>query len=75
VGAIALARGGQKDASLRELEHSLRIARERGEEYEIAATIDAIDAVAGADRELLAERDRILERLKIVQLPRPVGLG
>ena len=71
---IALARAGQKDASLRELGHSLRVARERSAEYEIAATIDALDAIAGADRELLAERDRILERLKIVQLPRPVGL-
>src|SRR5262249_35250500 len=39
VGAIALARSGQKDASVRELGHSLRVARERGAEYEIAATI------------------------------------
>jgi tetratricopeptide (TPR) repeat protein len=75
VGAIALARAGQKDASLRELGHSLRVARERGAEYEIAATIDMLDALAGADRELLAERDRILDRLKIVQLPRPADLG
>ncbi|MGZ4248550.1 MAG: adenylate/guanylate cyclase domain-containing protein [Solirubrobacteraceae bacterium] len=74
LGAIALARAGQKDASLRELGHSLRVARERGAEYEIAATIDVLDAVAGADPELLSERDRILERLKIVQLPRPAGL-
>ena len=75
VGAIALARAGQKNASLRELGHSLRVAREQGAEYEIAATIDVLDALADADRELLAERDRILQRLKIVQLPRPVGLG
>jgi class 3 adenylate cyclase/tetratricopeptide (TPR) repeat protein len=74
VGAIALARAGQKDASLRELGHSLRVSRERGAEYEIAATIDALDAVGGADPQMLAERDQILERLKIVRLPRPAGL-
>jgi hypothetical protein len=75
VGAIALARAGQKEASLRELGHSLRVARERGADYEIAATLDALDAVGGADREMLSERDRILERLKIVALPRPAGLA
>jgi class 3 adenylate cyclase/tetratricopeptide (TPR) repeat protein len=73
VGAIALARLGDKDAALRELGHSLRVGRERGAEYDIAATIDAFAAVDGADREMLAERDRILERLKIVQLPRPIS--
>jgi class 3 adenylate cyclase/tetratricopeptide (TPR) repeat protein len=71
VGAIALARLGDKDASVRELGHSLRVGRERGAEYDVAATIDALEAIDGADREMLAERDRILERLKIVQLPRP----
>jgi class 3 adenylate cyclase/tetratricopeptide (TPR) repeat protein len=71
VGAIALARLGQKQAALRELGHSLRVARERGAEYDVAATIDALEAVGGTDAEMLAERDRILERLKIVQLPTP----
>jgi hypothetical protein len=72
VGAISLARLGDRGASLRELGHALRVARERGAEYDIAATIDALEAVDGADSEMLAERDRILERLKIVQLPRPI---
>ena len=72
MGGIALARLGQKEAAMRELRHSLRTARERRAEYDIAATIEAIDAVGGADPELLHERDEILGRLRISQLPAPV---
>jgi class 3 adenylate cyclase/tetratricopeptide (TPR) repeat protein len=72
VAGIALARIGERETSMRELKHSLRTARDRAAEYDIAATIDAIDALGGADPQMLSERDRILEQLKIRQLPRPV---
>jgi tetratricopeptide (TPR) repeat protein len=68
---IALARMGQKEAALRELTHSLRTAQERGAEYDIAAAIDLIEALDGADRQMLSDRDEILERLKIEHLPKP----
>jgi tetratricopeptide (TPR) repeat protein len=71
VGGIALARLGQKEAAARELRLSLDVARKRGAEYDIAATIDALEAVADPDPELLGERDAILRRLRISQLPTP----
>jgi class 3 adenylate cyclase/tetratricopeptide (TPR) repeat protein len=69
---IALARMGQREAAMRELAHSLSTARDRAAEYDLAAAIDAMAAVGGADPEMLRDRDRILERLKITRLPRPV---
>jgi tetratricopeptide (TPR) repeat protein len=71
MGGIALARLGEKGGAIRELKHSLRTARERAAEYDIAATIDSMDLVDGADPDLLRERDEILARLKISRLPRP----
>ena len=72
VGGIALARLGERKGAMRELEHALRTARDRGSEYDIAATIDAIVAVGSADPALQSERDEILDRLRIKQLPVPV---
>ena len=66
---IALARLGQPDAARDELSAALRSARDRGAEYDIAATIDALARLDGADAEMLRERDQILEALKIVRLP------
>ena len=74
MGGIALARLGQREAALRELRHSLETARERGAEYDIAATIDVIDVHGDADPELLAERDVILGALKIDAAAEPVDL-
>jgi tetratricopeptide (TPR) repeat protein len=71
MGGIALARLGQTEAAMRELRHSLKTARDRSAEYDIAATIDAIDAFGGADPELRRERDEILARLRITRLPAP----
>jgi class 3 adenylate cyclase/predicted ATPase len=71
MGGIALARLGQKEAAVRELQHSLATARNRGAEYDIAATIDVIEAVGAVDPALLQERDEILGRLKIRRLPTP----
>jgi tetratricopeptide (TPR) repeat protein len=75
MGGIALARLGERGGAMRELTHSLRTARDRGSEYDIAATIDAMDAVAGAEQELVRERDEILTRLRISRLPSPVLTG
>jgi class 3 adenylate cyclase/tetratricopeptide (TPR) repeat protein len=44
VAGIAFARLGQTDAARRELTDSLVTARERGADYDIAATIDVLDA-------------------------------
>jgi class 3 adenylate cyclase/tetratricopeptide (TPR) repeat protein len=66
---IALARLGQSDAARDELDAALRSARDRHAGYDIAATIDALDALGGADAETLRERDQILDALKIVRLP------
>jgi class 3 adenylate cyclase/tetratricopeptide (TPR) repeat protein len=72
MGGIALARLGQTSAALRELRHSLETARARSGEYDIASTIDVMDALGGADPDLLRERDEILARLQIERLPTPV---
>lgn len=69
---IALARLGQDDAAADELMHALASARERAFEYDIAATIDALDALGSDDSALMGERNEILGRLKIEQLPTPV---
>ena len=71
MAGIALARLGETKGAMRELEHSLRTARDRSAEYDIAATIDAMAAIDGVDPALLRERDGILEKLKIAQLPVP----
>lgn len=72
MAGIALARLGETRGAMRELEHSLRTARDRSADYDIAATIDAMAAIDGVDAALLRERDEILERLKIERLPAPV---
>lgn len=71
MGGVALARLGQREAAIRELGHSLRTARERSADYDIAATIDALDALDAIDEDVVRERDEILERLKIKQLRLP----
>ena len=74
VAGIALARLGYLEAARTELMAALRSARARASEYDIAATIDVLNALDGADDALLRERDEILSRLQIVCLPTP-GLG
>ena len=71
MAGIALARLGETKGAKRELEHSLRTARDRSADYDIAATIDAMAAIDAIDPALLRERDEILERLKITRLPAP----
>jgi tetratricopeptide (TPR) repeat protein len=67
--ALALARLGTAEAAASELRDALAAARERDAKYDVAATIDLLDALAGAVPELRAERDAILARLKIRELP------
>jgi tetratricopeptide (TPR) repeat protein len=72
VAGIALARMGEKATAVGELTDSLQSARERGAPYDIAATIDALAALGAAEPALIAERDEILGKLRIRQLPRPI---
>ncbi|MBV9424497.1 MAG: AAA family ATPase [Solirubrobacterales bacterium] len=71
VAGIALARLGRRDAAEGELMTALDCARERRAEYDIAATIDVLDALGSADPGLRGERDEILDRLRIAHLPAP----
>ncbi len=68
---VALGRLGQTEAARAALLDALASARDRGFQYDIAATIDALDALGGLDPELLGERDEILDRLKIARLAAP----
>ncbi len=70
-GGIALARLGQAGAARRELMLALDCARERGAEYDVAATIDVMNVLGETSAELIAERDDVLDRLRIERLPAP----
>jgi hypothetical protein len=77
VHGIALAQIGRHEAARDALETSLREARGRGEEFEIALTLDALCALSERDGDVdhagRSERDAIVARLDIVGLP-PVAL-
>ena len=68
---FALARLGQLDEAEGALMRALAHADERGATYDTAATISALDALGVAGPGLLRQRDEILARLKIKQLPMP----
>jgi hypothetical protein len=72
VAGIALARLGQRDAAERELRCALECARAGHAQYDLAATIDMLAVLGAAEPDLLAERARVLERLKIERMPAPV---
>jgi tetratricopeptide (TPR) repeat protein len=72
VAGIALARLGETDAAKSKLMDALASARERDAEYDIAATIDVLDALGSIDSRMLADRDEIIGRLKIARLPAPL---
>ena len=67
---VALARLGDLSTGRRELTAALECARERRSDYEVAATIDTLAGLDGADADMLRERDEILAALKIVRLPK-----
>jgi len=71
VAGIAMHRLGRAEEARRQLAGGLELARERGAEYDIAATIDVLDALGTAGAGDVRERDMILARLRIEQLPKP----
>jgi tetratricopeptide (TPR) repeat protein len=66
---IALARMGERDRARCELEAAAATARERGEDYEVAAALDALAALGPLDTDQRSELETILARLGIVRLP------
>ena len=72
-GRIALARLGERGARVRELTHSLQAARDRGGEYDMAATIDVLAASTGPILRCSANVTRYSRASKIEQLPTPAS--
>ena len=70
VRGLALVRIDGVEPAIEQLELSASAAADTGNDYELAAALDALDAL-GARPGGVADRDRIMARLKIVQLPRP----
>jgi class 3 adenylate cyclase/tetratricopeptide (TPR) repeat protein len=78
VHGFALAQAGQLDEAAAALDASLREARELGEAYEIALSLDAVlalgERIGRVRPRLRRERDEIVTRLDIAALPpTPVG--
>jgi hypothetical protein len=69
VCGIALARLGRDQEAGEQLRISLASAREGRADYEVAATIDALDSLGMAGADLLRSRDEIVERLQVQRLP------
>ncbi len=69
IRAIALTRTGRVAAAVEALESALAAAGDSGTDYDVAASLDLLDALGalstGAD-----ERDAIMARLRITALPR-----
>jgi hypothetical protein len=72
VCGIALARLGRVDQAEAQLRMSLASALKGGAAYEVAATIDVLDSIGVAGKDMLRDRDEIVKRLKIERLPRPL---
>jgi tetratricopeptide (TPR) repeat protein len=73
LAGIALARLGRVDEAEIQLRSALASARGGGSDYEVAATIGALESIGAADEDMLRDRDEIVERLKIVRLPVPAA--
>ncbi|MGZ4344931.1 MAG: adenylate/guanylate cyclase domain-containing protein [Solirubrobacteraceae bacterium] len=71
VCGIALARLGRVDDAEAQLCSALASARECGTDYDVAATIGALESIGAADEDMLRDRNEIVERLKIQLLPVP----
>jgi hypothetical protein len=73
VRGCALAQLGQADAAAQAFEVSLMEAEERGDDFEIALTLDALEALAHrhgtVDHDRRRRRDAILVRMDIARLP------
>jgi class 3 adenylate cyclase/tetratricopeptide (TPR) repeat protein len=66
---LALAQLDDREAATHELELAAAVAREHGEQYELALALDALEQLDGPDSARETERDAILERLDVVRLP------
>jgi hypothetical protein len=64
----ALLRTGKPEEAARELDESLRIARENGMMYEAALTLDARAGLTGSGEDA-AEAQTILGTLHVVRVP------
>jgi hypothetical protein len=60
---------GDRDAARQELALSIAAAKAREEQYELALALDALGALGPLDHTQRAERDAIVARLGVVQLP------
>jgi class 3 adenylate cyclase/tetratricopeptide (TPR) repeat protein len=73
VSGVALARLSRLDEAETELRRALASAKDRGADYDVAATIAVLESIGAADEDVLRDRDAIVARLKIVRLPVPVA--
>ena len=71
VSGIALARLDRTDEAAEQLRISLAGGQEAGADYEVAATIDVLDALGLAGPDMRRDRDEIMGRLRIQRLPVP----
>ena len=71
VCAIALARLDRNDEAAEQLRISLASGQAAGADYEVAATIDVLDALGLAGPDMRRDRDEIMGRLRIERLPVP----
>jgi tetratricopeptide (TPR) repeat protein len=71
IRGVALARMGRLHAACEQLQAALSAARLQSADYDAAVAIDALEALGQADVRLLAEREEILQRLRVTRLPKP----
>jgi hypothetical protein len=71
VRGVALVRVGDRAAGLRELNISVKAAREQGAKFDVACGLDLLEVLGRPSPERARERDAILEELRIAQLPAP----
>jgi tetratricopeptide (TPR) repeat protein len=77
VRGFAFAQLGAHEAAYEALSSAIAEARLQGNDYELAASLDALDALNGTKGphgDVRAERDALLAKLQIAQLP-PAPLG
>jgi tetratricopeptide (TPR) repeat protein len=66
---VALARTGDRDGAIAELRDAVAVARDGGEDFDLALALDALALISAADPAEIAERDAILSRLGVVSVP------
>jgi hypothetical protein len=70
IHGYACAQLGESDQARADLESSLKVARDRGEEYDVALSLMALARLDGlADLQLVQEAGEILTRLGVIAVP------